>query len=608
MPTVPHEVKAFFEEALVLEPEAAHMRWTEWRSQIETDDFDGHVVTYLPLLNDRLTRWNAEGATSDLHQVKLIGMCKRAWAQNQMRFNELADHWRMFVEGEITPLAFGGEPAWALMYQREQSVRPFASFEFLVERGQAETARRLLESSGWLLPPHTPQLTGRLLDLQQDIWFSNGYERTLRLVWRVRNVAPALAVENEGIPGRVPHDLRGIAAFTLAPEELLFDALARPVDILITWRCDAIVLLRNHEVDWQRMQVLLDGQTVAKQRLQELNEMYAAGVPWGVFDGSRHNTLYRRLHAIWVSSQHIAWKEQRPHTRGSFLRYALWRLGHGLVYHFDVHNASSVIDATSKRKGSSFAEYMRYRAFFVFLTMRDVRLRYTRTWRGILWALVQPLLPMLIFAGIFARVIRPELHQIPYWLFVLTGIAIWSFFANAVNYASMTFVANLNLVNKAYFPRAILPIAAVTACVVDLLIAVGVLLPICYFMGFHPGVRLLALPVVLLAATLLGAIVGTAAASLNVLHRDFKPLVPFLVQIGMYATPVLYPVAMVPHGWRMVAWINPMTAVIEALRSIIFKQPLNWQGVGISCFAAILLVFLALRLFHGVEADIAERL
>ena len=178
--------------------------------------------------------------------------------------------------------------------------------------------------------------------------------------------------------------------------------------------------------------------------------------------------------------------------------------------------------------GHPFAEHMRYRAFFVFLAMRDIRLRYTRTWRGVLWALIQPLLPMLIFAGIFARVIRPQLYQVPYWLFVLTGIAVWSFFANAVNYASTTFVANLNLVNKVYFPRAILPLAAVAACVVDLLIAVGVLLPVCYFMGFHPGLRLLALPIVLFAATVLGAITGTAAASLNALHRDFSRWFPSL--------------------------------------------------------------------------------
>ena len=265
MPTVLPEVKAFFEEALVLDSATARARWLEWRSQIETDDFDGHVVTYLPLLNDRLTRWNAESATGDPHQVKLVGMCKRAWAQNQMLFNELADLWRMFVEGKVTPLAFGGEPAWALVYQREQSVRPFASFEFLVQREDAETARRLLESFGWISPLYTPQLTGRLLDLQQDLWFSKGYERRLRLVWRIRKVPPALAAENEGIPARMPHDLRGTAAFALASEELLFDALTRPADTAISWQCDAVVLLRNREMDWQRMYLLIADNDAARQ-------------------------------------------------------------------------------------------------------------------------------------------------------------------------------------------------------------------------------------------------------------------------------------------------------------------------------------------------------
>jgi lipopolysaccharide transport system permease protein len=607
VPTLLTDTRALFEETLLLDPARARERWLTWRSQIETDDFDGDVVLHLPLLNARLADWASLDDVPHPDQARLAGICKRGWAQNQLRFGKLAELWALLQAGGAAPIAFTGCAAWALVYQQEQSVRPIASFEILVDRRHARLSQQLLEAAGWTLEPDMPQPLGRALDHYEGLWFNDGADLALHLTWRLRQVSPELAAENESLPSRIPHELRGVAAFTLSAEELLANALTRHNDTAVSWQCDAVVLLRNQSIDWKRIHTLLRGFPETTARLQRLSTEFTITVPQFVFDQPRQNYIHRRLSTIWTNSRQVAWKNETPHTIGLFLRYAVWRLGHSFVYLANSNTAVTVIEPSSASAGTKLAEYARYRAFFVFLAMRDVRLRYKRTWRGILWALVQPLLPMLIFAAIFARVIRPELQHGPYWLFVLAGLAPWNFFANAVNYASATFVSNLNLVSKVYFPRAILPLAAVAACGVDLLVATTVLLPVCFYMGYHPTLGLLALPAVLLAAMLIGAVVGTAAASLNVLHRDLKPLVPFLVQVCMYATPVLYPVAMIPRAWRPLVWINPMTAIVEAFRAIIFHSPLNWLGVAVSIVSFGFIALIALWLFTNVEADIAER-
>jgi len=149
--------------------------------------------------------------------------------------------------------------------------------------------------------------------------------------------------------------------------------------------------------------------------------------------------------------------------------------------------------------------------------------------------------------------------------------------------------------------------AAVAACVVDLLVATAVLLPICFWEGARPGSSILVLPLVLLWAAVLAAMVGTAAASLNVLHRDLKPLVPFLVQVWMYATPVLYPLAMVRDAGGLLAWLNPMTGVVESFRATVLHTPWNGRGAALSLASCGVVAAAALMLFLKVEADIAER-
>lgn len=267
----------------------------------------------------------------------------------------------------------------------------------------------------------------------------------------------------------------------------------------------------------------------------------------------------------------------------------------------------TVIDASGESAGAKLAEYWQYKTLFLFLTLRDIRLRYRQTWRGVCWALIQPVLPMLIFAALFARVLRPELRTGPYWLFVLAGLAPWNFFANAVNYSSVTFVGNFNLLNKVYFPRAVLPAAAVSACLVDLLVTSGVLVGLSWWQGYHPSLRLILIPLIMMAEFGLALAAGIASASIVVLYRDLKALVPFLVQVWLYSTPVFYPLNMIPERWRWIVWLNPMTGVLETFRFCLFGSPVDWTGAGLSALVLCAGGVGATLVYRKVETDLAER-
>jgi lipopolysaccharide transport system permease protein len=262
-------------------------------------------------------------------------------------------------------------------------------------------------------------------------------------------------------------------------------------------------------------------------------------------------------------------------------------------------------------KGTAFTaqvrEYRRFGTLLFFLTLRDIRLRYRHTLLGVGWAVVQPVLPMLIFAAVFARAMRFETGGIPYTLFVFSGMAPWMFLANAVNAASGSFVSNFNLLNKVYFPRGILPCAAVFAFIADWLVAGAALAILCTAQGFGPQVKWLALPAIAAWGIFLASAAGLGAAALSALFRDMKTVVPFLVQVWMYATPVFYPMDVLPQPFRTMIGYNPMTGIVEAFRACLFNRPLDWAVVTQSGIAGIVLAAAAVILFHAFEDDLAEQ-
>ncbi len=267
----------------------------------------------------------------------------------------------------------------------------------------------------------------------------------------------------------------------------------------------------------------------------------------------------------------------------------------------------TIIDQSGTSLLRKIAEYRQYRTLFLFLTLRDITLRYRQTLLGVLWAVLQPILPMVIFTVVFARVLRPETGSIPYSLFALSGLVPWMFFANAINTAGSTFAANHNLLNKVYFPRAILPGAAVAAAVVDLMAGEAFLLGMLLWQGYRPTVAWLWLPVIALFTAGLALAVGLTLASLMALYRDVKHVTPFLVQLWMYATPVVYPVNLLSARFRWALNLNPMAGVVEAGRSCLFGTPVNWTMLAMSGVSAVLISGAAALLFHHLETDLAER-
>ena len=211
-------------------------------------------------------------------------------------------------------------------------------------------------------------------------------------------------------------------------------------------------------------------------------------------------------------------------------------------------------------------EFWEFRELLYFLVWREVKVRYKQTAIGAAWAIIQPLFTMLIFSLFFGRLAKIPSDGIPYPVFSLSGTVIWSFFANGLSQSSSSLVDNSNLISKIYFPRLIVPVASVLSGLVDFAIGLSLLLVFILINGIHPTLRILWLPAFLLLAiaTALGA--GLWLSALNVEYRDVRYVVPFLVQLWMFATPVAYPSSLLHEPFRTVYALNPLAGVVEGFR------------------------------------------
>jgi lipopolysaccharide transport system permease protein len=266
----------------------------------------------------------------------------------------------------------------------------------------------------------------------------------------------------------------------------------------------------------------------------------------------------------------------------------------------------TIINRSGATLWTSLREYRSSGTLWLFLALRDIRLRYRQTALGVGWAVLQPLLPMLIFAAVFSR-LHFETDGIPYPLYVFSGFGPWMFIGNAVTAASPTFVNNFEMINKIYFPRAVLPMAIVGALALDGAVAVLAVLAASAWYGYGPVWSWLLLPLVGIVAVIVAMAAAVAAASLTTMLRDIKNAVPFLVQLWMYASPVLYPVRWLPAPLRRVAGFNPVTGILEAFRSCLFGSAPNWTILTQSGVAVLALVAIAVWVFHSLELDLAER-
>jgi lipopolysaccharide transport system permease protein len=211
-------------------------------------------------------------------------------------------------------------------------------------------------------------------------------------------------------------------------------------------------------------------------------------------------------------------------------------------------------------------ELWEYRELLHFLAWRDVKVRYKQTLLGVAWAIIQPLSAMIIFSLIFGRLARMPSDGVPYPIFSFAALVPWTFFANGLNHVSQSLVGNANLIRKVYFPRLVMPIAAILAGVIDFLLAFAVLLAMMFYYGVVPTLNALWLPLLMLFALVTALGVGLWLTALNVQFRDVRYVVPFLVQLWLFATPIAYPSSLLSEPWRTLYGLNPMAGVVEGFR------------------------------------------
>lgn len=261
--------------------------------------------------------------------------------------------------------------------------------------------------------------------------------------------------------------------------------------------------------------------------------------------------------------------------------------------------------------GHYWTELWRYRELFVFLTLRDVLVRYKQTVIGILWSVLRPLLTMAVFTLVFGRIAQmPTEGSAPYALMVFAALLPWQMFANAVQESSNSLVTNADMISKVYFPRMIVPLSAVMTAIVDFLIAFVLFLLMMLAYGLVPGWQVLLLPFFLLLAlgTAVGA--GLVISALNVSFRDFRYIIPFIVQIGLYVSPVGFSSSAVPEGWRFVYALNPMVGVIDGFRWCLLGSDVAfyWPGLVASVAVTGLLLVAGFVVFRKTERTFADKI
>jgi lipopolysaccharide transport system permease protein len=254
----------------------------------------------------------------------------------------------------------------------------------------------------------------------------------------------------------------------------------------------------------------------------------------------------------------------------------------------------------------NFREIWLYRELLWFLVWRDIKIRYRQTALGVAWAVLQPLLLMALFTVFFNRLGGMESGGPPYALFAFTGLLGWTFFANAVTVSSNSLVGNQNLVSKIYFPRVFIPLGAIGGLVIDLFLSILLCLPLLAYYGWPLTPSLLWLPVFVLGTFVAAAGVGLLLSALNVQFRDIKYVVPFLVQAGMFVTPVIYPAASVPEKYQIWLGLNPMAGMVEGFRFAILGTPANWGLIGLSLTVSGFLFVGSAFLFRRLERTFAD--
>jgi lipopolysaccharide transport system permease protein len=253
-----------------------------------------------------------------------------------------------------------------------------------------------------------------------------------------------------------------------------------------------------------------------------------------------------------------------------------------------------------------FKHLWAYRDLLYFLIWRDVKVRYRQTLLGAAWAILQPLLTVAIFTFIFGFVAKIDSNGIPYPLFAYSALLPWTFFANALTQSGNSVVNSSHLITKVYFPRLIIPIASVCSGLVDLAVAFPVLFGLLLYYRLPLRLTILTLVPLVLLTTFLATAVGIWLSAMNVKYRDIKVVIPFLIQIWMYMSPIAYPITAIPAKWRMIYSLNPFVGIAEAYRASIFGGSFDWTALAVSLVLMIVILLVAVHQFRRMEREFAD--
>lgn len=268
---------------------------------------------------------------------------------------------------------------------------------------------------------------------------------------------------------------------------------------------------------------------------------------------------------------------------------------------------STLIIEPGRAEKNYWRDLWRYRELMYILAWRDLSVRYKQTVIGVAWALIRPALTMLVFV-VFRRLVGLERSSVPEPILVLAAVLPWQFFSAALSESAGSLIGNANLISKIYFPRLIIPCAAVVTSLVDFLITLGMLASLMLWYGFAPGWQLVALPLFVALTFGLSVGLGLLLAALNVEYRDFRYIVPFIVQFGLFISPIAFTTANVPERWRTLYALNPIVGIIDGFRWCILGggTTLDLRTVGLSLSITTLFLLLGVWYFRRMERSFAD--
>ncbi|PWT72734.1 MAG: phosphate ABC transporter permease [Bacteroidetes bacterium] len=273
-------------------------------------------------------------------------------------------------------------------------------------------------------------------------------------------------------------------------------------------------------------------------------------------------------------------------------------------------STSELIIEPGRSEKNYWKDLWLFRELFYILSWRDLKVRYKQTTIGATWSIIRPLLTMIIFTVIFGRVAKlPSEGKAPYAIMVYAAMLPWQFFANALSEASVSLVSNANLITKIYFPRMIIPASSVIVSLVDFGISFLLMLGLFVWFQFLPSWQIIFLPIFIVLAFFASFGISLYVTALNVKYRDFRYIIPFIVQFGLYVSPVGFSSSIIPAKWRLIYSLNPMVGIIDGFRwSILGEEKMYWPGLMVSILVIIIFCFLGFKYFRKTERSFADNI